>query len=262
MQTGIIFQVFSNPNRKFENQAQFTAVKEKVFLFKFLFPKKVSFPAGSQQLLAERFKEEDEDYKKWDLGFTKKTKRPDSERSHLEQSKSENQASGQKSARPHGSEGPAQVPSLKFGLKNLKDYDSVEYRFQVGEAEGKEREKDSPMDDDSDAPSSHSSREQSSPERRAPPKLDLPPRNGAETHAPPADLPIKKLGIPKLGGGPGMPALNLGRPPLTSRPGPHQHRKPELPSTARRGRHGQRGLRHPRDGAQADQNGPLQERLL
>lgn len=217
VQTGIIFQVFSNPNRKYENQAQFSAVKEKVYLFKFLFPKKVSFPIGSEKIINEAFKEKDEEYKRWEAEMKKSSKRPVSDRSYPDESPSEQQyGSGLKSARPQLQNGPSQIPSLKLALKNVKDYDSVEYKFEIGRQVENPRTKEREtinMDDDSDVPSSHSSRGRKSSEYINRPKLELHNKSSNDgfknQHA---ELPFKKLAIPKLGSGNGpLPSLNLGR---------------------------------------------------
>jgi hypothetical protein len=186
-------------------------VKDKVFLFKFLFPKKVLFPIGSQGILVDSFRQSEGGSPEWDRILSS---RPLSERSPREQrSRGDSQPSAQQSERLHRPAPDRQsgqpVPNLRLGAKHPGGLDKLEFRLDIGglqppradraEPRSEDRQELSPGDSSSrDLPGSSSSRRRGHNQRPGP------------------GMGINKISLPKpgmpsggVGLGLGMPALNL-----------------------------------------------------
>ena len=215
LRTGSILQLISNRRREYKNQELFTMVREKVFLFKILFPKKVAFPSDQEQMLPDPFIGHDEDYSQWE---NSRSNRPISERVRNEVGSIDSQG-GQMSERGRITQNPQ---SYTYEGRDINGFERLELRINVSEGRYAQQQSVSDQDGSQNEPTSLSGSrggrgdgDAESPARR----IDNPPNNRPE-------VPITRLAIPTLGvqnlnlnshsnqqGGGGntaLPTLNLG----------------------------------------------------
>jgi hypothetical protein len=209
LKTGSILQLISNQNKKYENKAEFSSVKDKVFLFKFLFPKKLIFPIGSQGILVENFRKSDNLFPEWERIVNSK---PLSSRSPRElRSRGESIPSRQQSDRQgtNGgiSNGPQQIPSLKFGSKNINGFDKLEFRLDIDQLQKGRRDQPEP---ESDERASQSVEDTSSRDNRGSESN----RGRVPVLRTNPDMGINKITLPKTGMSSGGTGLGLGLPSL------------------------------------------------
>lgn len=214
LKTGSILQLISNQNKKYENQAQFSVVKDHVFLFKFLFPKKHIFPCGSHGILVDQFRHEDSLYSDWERSVSHvplSDRSPRDLRNRIDSERSEQRSD--RNLRHDGNKPMGQkIPALKLGTKNGGGIDREGFKLDFSQTRPREPERYVPDSDDRKSQSGEdaSSRDLKGSESN---------RSRRHGHQDRPEIGINKLALPLPGQPPStsgtglgiMPALNLGK---------------------------------------------------
>lgn len=213
LKTGSILQLITKQNKKYENQAQFSIVKDKVLLFRFLFPKKNIFPCGSQGVLVDQFRKPDVVYSDWErsqTGGSLSERTPKEMRNRLD-----SEVSGQRSERSQKKgqdKGLGQkIPSLKLGGQNGHGAGTVGFKLDFTKANTRNMDRAGP---DSEDRISQSAEEVSSRDIKG----SSSNRSRRQAHNERPEIGINKLALPLPGQPPStsgtgigiMPSLNLG----------------------------------------------------